>query len=113
MKIVCAFLTVAVLVFSSLCLAAGQSGQGNIDHIYQRSFDGHLYVKKAGGSWNNPDGCASSDRLVLVRDNPSRSEFYSAILAAQLANRQISAWISGCIDWGGTTYPEISGLSVY
>ena len=110
MKIV----TIAILcIISTYIHAGGASGKGEIDYIYQRSVDGHLAVYKKDGNWANPDNCGSSERMVLTRDNPSRNEFYSALLASKISGRDINAWLVGCVDWNGTTYPEISGLYTY
>ena len=113
MRTIKLFLLVLSLIQTPASLAGGNSGVGNIEWIYQRSLDGLLAVKKAGGDWSNPDNCASSDRIVLTKDNPSRSEFYSALLSSKMANKEINAWLSGCVNWNGITYPVISGLYTY
>jgi hypothetical protein len=34
----------------------------------------------------NPDRCQQSNLVVLARENPSRKEFYSAILASKMSH---------------------------
>lgn len=104
---------ITLVLLASSALAGGRSGAGKIEQTYQRSSDGLLAVHKVGGDWDNPDSCDASDRIVITRDNESRAEFYSAILAALMAGREIDAWLNGCVDWSGTTYPNISGLYNY
>ena len=73
-----------------------------------------LGIYKENSVWDNPDTCGASDKIVLTKnDNGSRSEFYSALLAAQTANRNIKAFLVGCVDWNGVTYPKIEGLYSY
>lgn len=104
---------ITMLLDVNLSYAAGDSGTGSISYMYQRSFDGLLGVHKVGGDWSNPDECDNSSRIVLKRDNPSRSEFYSSILAAKMAKTEIAAFLDGCVDWNGVTYPVITGLYTY
>ena len=109
-------LTALILAFSANSYASvgGSSGQGKISYMYQRSFDGLLAVYKEDGVWDNPDGCDHSDRIVLTKaNNGSRSEFYSALLAAQMANRNIKAYLFDCVEWNGVKYPKIEGLYTY
>jgi hypothetical protein len=100
-------------IYSSSLYAAGNSGIGEILHLYQRSSDGLLVVTKDNGDWGNPDGCQNSHSLVLAGDNPFRSEFYSAILASKMAGRNFKAHLNGCLDWNGITYPKIDGVYTY
>jgi len=106
---------ILVLLFISpnISWAAGYSDQGEIDYLYQRSSDGLLGVYKKGGDWSNPDNCDRSDRIVLTRNNSSRAEFYSAILATKMSNSNFAAYVSGCVSWNGDTYPEIVGIYTY
>lgn len=109
------FMTYLIFLLASIQLAhaAGSSGIGTISYMYQRSSDGLLGIHKAGGNWSNPDSCQDSSRIVLKRDNISRAEFYSALLAAKMANKEIAAFLAGCVDWNGVTYPVIIGLYTY
>lgn len=102
----------AVLLQPLPAAASGSSGVGTISYFYQRSTDGLLGIYREEGDWQNPDNCQSSAQIVLTRDNPSRSEFYAAILAAKMAGSPLQAHLSGCVDWNGITYPNIRGLYV-
>lgn len=81
--------------------------------MYQRSSDGLLGIYKKNGAWLNTGDCGDSSRVILLRNNSSRSEFYSALLAAKLSNNEIGFFLSGCTNWNGITYPAIIGLDTY
>lgn len=104
---------VILLTFSCTCRAEGSSGEGVISSTYLRSTDGLFAVYKVGGDWQNPDSCQSANQLVLTNDNPNRAELYAALLSAGTSGKTISAWLSGCVDWNGVTYPKIIGLNVF
>ena len=107
------YILIALIFLPGISVAAGNSGTHKISHLYQRSSDGLLGVYRKNGDWANPDNCQSSDRIVLKKDNNSRSEFYSAILASKISDRDFAAYLSGCIGWNGVTYPVITGVYTY
>jgi len=102
-----------ILIIPSLAWSSGNSGKGDIDYLYQRSSDGLLGVFKKNGNWSNPDDCDSSERIVLKRSNEFSAEFYSAILASKMSQSEFQAFLLGCVDWNGTTYPVIFGVYTY
>lgn len=109
-------LCIVITLSSSItAYAAGLSGTGAIDYIYERTTDGFLGVYKVGGNWANPDGCQDSSKLVLslATNNPIREELYSALLASKMSGRNIQTYLSGCVNWNGITYPNIVGLYTY
>lgn len=108
-----ALIIVILVMLSRVCWASGSGGDGVISSSYLRSSDGLLAVYKVGGDWQNPDGCQSANQLVLTKDNPDRAELYAALLSAGIGGKTISAWVSGCVNWNGVTYPKIIGLNVF
>jgi len=79
--------------------------------VFSRGADG-LHIVYSGGTGNpNPDGCDNANMFIApyTSSNPIREQMMvSGILAAYAANKNVKAYLMGCIGgMGGTTYPAI------
>ncbi|GAA5445422.1 hypothetical protein Misp06_03625 [Microbulbifer sp. NBRC 101763] len=102
--------------FISISLDAyspGHSGKAKISFLFNGSSNGLLLFARENGSWDNPDNCSASNYLILEKQNPSRSELYSALLASKMSNKEIDVWVRDCIEYNGKTYPKIDGIYTY
>lgn len=106
-------LALALIFVACNSHGSGNSGSGIISGTYQRSSDGLMWIQRKEGNWNNPNQCDNDERVVLERNNESRSEFYSAILASSMSKTPVSFYLSGCVLWNGVTYPRIVGMFTY
>ncbi|WP_444890836.1 hypothetical protein [Microbulbifer sp. DLAB2-AA] len=110
------------LLFFSLLLpslafsAGGSTDTGVIEVMYVNG--GWTMVRLPAldgaqpGSKNNPDSCPNSSYYALQPDTANYEALHSTLLAAQLANKKVNFWVSGC---GGQSnqYPKISSVYLY
>ena len=77
--------------------ASGSSGYIDIEQIHQRECsldkDFEIVVKN---SHLNPDNCSNDKTLNLSCDIKTYKTIVSMVIAAKMANNQMSFWLSGC-----------------
>lgn len=55
---------------------------------------------------DNPDGCDADDRLLVTFDDANRRHMLAAAIMAKAAQGKLTAWLSGCVDIDGTSFPR-------
>ena len=108
-----AVLGVSLLSWSLGAHAAGWSDRSTPGVLFIRGFDGMLTISHPGGNWGNPDGCASSDIMLLPESDPRYDDYYAGFLAALHAKARVRAWLDGCVSYKGSTYPRVANLMLY
>ena len=96
-----------LLLFSlSHCAnAAGPIGWTKIDSIAFQNSDLMIYTN----SKSNPNGCERDVAVILKSSDPNFDKAYSMILAAYMADKEITAYSDGCHTFDGKTYNYIRG----
>lgn len=92
--------------------AEGFSGVQKIGVLHNNA-SGHVQIFGAVGAWNNPDSCDVSDRLILQRSHSQWKELFATVLSAQMTETDFSAFLNGCVDVGGVTYPKVVNINTY
>ncbi len=93
---------------------AGSSGPDTIGGLQHRP-DRLLLVWAGDGAWNNPDGCDTTARAVLVPGQASTESYrekFAAILVADLNGNTVRFWFSGCFNLNNVTSPIITNVSI-
>jgi len=100
-------ISIAILFISSHAFAGLQTARGTISQLYIYAGDVHVMVT---GVEDN-DGCESTHYYALKPTTTGFEQMYSALLAAQMSNKKVKFWISGC---GGQfdKYPNIISVWV-
>jgi hypothetical protein len=106
-----ALIIVAALTASSAVVGGGSSGIQALDAARVRT-DGVVLFRGVTVDWNNPDSCVRSDWVALSPLHAYYREIYAAMLAAYATAKEVSFWLSGCVEASGDTYPEISSITV-
>ncbi len=91
--------------------ATGLTGYRDI--WYVRIGNGHIRVY-GSTNWTDPSSCSGSptNQSVIVLDtDPSYKEIVAAVLAAEMGNREVQFWVSGCTTDSGSQYPK--GTFIY
>jgi hypothetical protein len=104
-----ALILVGLLLSSGFASAGDWSGRGYIDHIYINYGWVMVRVPQMTG---NPDGCGSTHYYALMPSDPNYTVMHGALLAAQLAGREVKFWVNGCAGQFGK-FPHIESVIVY
>lgn len=101
---------IGLLIASSKALfAGGGTSQGEIAHIYVNN---HWTMVHAPSIKDNPDSCQSTSYYAINPADKNYQTLHSTLLAAQLANRKVRFWLSGCGGQNGN-HPKIISVWVY
>jgi hypothetical protein len=104
MKLLTIFLTAITLFLPTYSFAGQGSGWGKIIELNINKH-GRLMIRFSK-KIVNPDNCQRGDFYIVEKsDSNAANRFYSAILAAHAANKDVQFWISGCTKnkhWGYT-----------
>lgn len=90
------------------------SGKGLITQFYMNSHGNFLRVKFSKDVVN-PAGCEGEDFYINeLTDTEGSNRFYSTVLAAYMAKKEVSFWISGCSNnrYWDKTRPRIWDIYV-
>lgn len=98
-------------LITSNAFANGESGIKSVHEIYAMK-DG-VKIISSEGSWDNPDNCDVSSALVIPHDHLAYDALLSMALSIQARGIKLRAWVDGCFNWGGATYPQVWGISSY
>ncbi len=93
----------------------GTSGEDTIDRLLQTP-DRLLLVWPDDGAWNNPDGCDTPARAVLVPELVSPESYrekFAAILGAHLNGNTVRFRFSGCFNLDNVTIPIITTVAIF
>ena len=95
-----------LLVPAFSAFSAGGSGDRMISYIEVMT-NGGIIIQGAT-SFNNPDVCTHSHRIVVLSSNEHLNLYYAAALTAYSTDNYIWAWLNGCWDapWG-EQYPIV------
>lgn len=102
MKII---LVVFVFLIPSIVSAGESSGVGKITMLYVKP-DASWVRVNFSNAIKNPDSCNENGLgfyVVELDDSKESDRFFSSLLAAYAAQKNISFWISGCstaMPWG-------------
>lgn len=106
------------VIFLMLCLSvsswADGSGFGTITQFYVNRA-GNLVRIHFSEPIVNPSNCGGAAFYIgELDDTPGSDRFYSALLAAYTAKKQVNFWISGCTQgsWWGSTRPKIADIYI-
>lgn len=105
MKLITTLLLLMIAIVLSQPVVAGESsGWGEITEL---NINKHGRVRiKFSKPIVNPDNCERTEFYIVESDDSvGAKQFFSAILAAHTAGKQVSFWISGCTPgkhWGFT-----------
>ena len=106
------FIFFFVLGISGFSLAAGTSGQVNLEYISQKA-TGEIFIKTTTPHLN-PDSCADGARwAVILDDNPYKKEFLASTLTAAASGAQVSFYLGGCFNYQGMEYPYVNALNLF
>ena len=89
------------LLFSSAAMADGSSGQQTISSFAVDTKDQLVWI--AGpAAWSNPDGCGSSNLVLVQFSNPYYRDLLAEITTAYAAGKTVAFGLSGCVasPWG-------------
>ena len=105
-------LLLAALFASSSASAGVGSGTGKITELYTNA-SGSIARIQFSAAIKNPDNCGKSTfYMVELNDSAGSNRFYSTLLAAHAAQKDVSFWVHGCTNgtyWGGTQ-PKITDI---
>lgn len=96
MKTFKAFALASLLMASPLSFASGSTPNGMVTDIV--FFHGHTGILIKHTAMSDPDGCGRSDYFILPDTYFRFKEAYAALLAANLANKQVGFTVSGCMQ---------------
>ena len=103
MKSLAVIMVVLTLAFPHYCFAT-QSGKGKITQLNINKH-GRMMIRFSQ-KIVNPENCQRGEFYIVEKsDSNAANRFYSAILAAHMANKTVEFWISGCTKgkhWGYT-----------
>lgn len=108
MKKIYLILCLSFLV-SSACFAGGGTAWGKIKLTYVNH--GWTMVDVDGIS-DNPDGCESTTYYAMRPSDANYEVLHSTLMAAQLANKRVRFWVSGC-SGQGSRFPKIVSVWVH
>lgn len=99
------FLT-AILSVSASSNAGGQATQnGTIEFLKIES--NLVTIKIQAEDQADPDDCGTVGSVMLSDDTTNGDRQYSALIAAQMAQKPIKLYVSGCIEKSGISYPKL------
>ena len=104
------------LVTALLALAPISAfGAGSTGSVVPTSYevDSWNQVLIVSGSWANPDSCGTSSYVIIQMSNSSYKDMFATVLAAGIAGKALSFWVSGCMtgSWG-VTAPTVLDTSI-
>jgi hypothetical protein len=105
-KVKLIILTMMIVFGASSVQAAGYAAQ-NVGIGAVGVKDNISYVRRASGTWGNPDGCASST-LVFFESK----QILASALTAKASGTNVDVYVDGCQPWAGTSYPIAVTISV-
>ena len=100
------------LLFPVASFAGGSSGTQVLERVAIGT-DGLIQLDGVEAAWNNPDGCDASDVLIMPAADETgtitdiNATIAAAVIAAKLKGTPVSAFVNGCVDLSGTTYPRV------
>lgn len=93
-KIVSKLLFANLLILSTATKADGQIPTGEIGNLYFHAGHSGLLIKH--DHLADPDNCGRADWFILPNTHPHAEKIYSLLLSAQIANKKVSLFVSGC-----------------
>ncbi|AOT08313.1 hypothetical protein [Pseudoalteromonas luteoviolacea] len=103
-------LMAVILAFSLQAKASGGTDSGKIAQMYVNGGWTMVHipniVTNVRGSKNNPDSCNNNYWFAIEPNDPNYTTLHSTLMAAQIAEKNVHFWVSGC---GGQNrhYPKI------
>jgi len=98
------FFSIVLFLISTLAYSGAGSGVGKIELLYVKPNANWMKIHFSR-EIVNPNGCEKTGFYIVELDDSKASDrFYSALLAAYAAQKDIHFWISGCSSvkpWGG------------
>jgi len=55
----------------------------------------------------DPDGCKNLNVVILENETTTGERQFSALLAAQMADRPVKIWVSGCVARWNQDWPKV------
>ncbi|GAB6260086.1 hypothetical protein L4174_005535 [Photobacterium sp. CCB-ST2H9] len=105
-----------LLLFTpGMALANAMSAQGYITQLYVKPGSNFVRVTFSQPIVNTENCEKSGSYIAELDDSKSSDRFYSALLAAHMAQKKVSFWIAGCTSgeyWGGK-HPKIYDIYIY
>jgi len=105
----------SLLLISSSIFAAEGSGVGKIKELYIDA-QGTFVRLQFSQPIKNPENCQKAVFYMLeLDDSPGSNRYLSSVLAAYMAQKNVSFWINGCTKksyWGGTQ-PQLHDIYMY
>ena len=109
-KIIFTLAVACGLLGSASVMAAGTTGDRTLANV---SVTSDSYVRlEATNNWGNPDGCDSGKFIFVDPANTAFKIMTAASLTAFAAGSTVKAWVDGCYERNGTTYPILVTLNV-
>ena len=108
-------LLLAISFLSANVFSGTTAGPEDVHLLYTRGSDGLFGVYAEDGSWHSNENCDDNSRVVIDPglSEQVRSEFVSIILSQKVAERPMSFYLNGCVEWNGISHPKIIGIYVY
>ena len=107
------------LMLFSLAHGSGHLNDFTITELRLTSGDSGVHILYSGGTWSgtpNPDGCQSSNMLVVpykLDDPEIQRSVIASLLTGYALGRSFRAWVEGCIaGTSSSTYPWVKLLYV-
>ena len=98
-------LGICLLLLMPLAHAGFDSGVGKITMLYMKPNANWVRINFSKPIKNEKNCGEKGFYIAELDDSRASDRFYSALLAAHAAQRDVSFWISGCSDvapWGST-----------
>lgn len=83
-----ALIALGATLLPTLALGAGTSGSGTIQSLEVDSYD-QIVVITGATNWSNPDGCSSSNFVILQTSNSMYKDTLATILSSATAGKNI------------------------
>ena len=99
---------IAFLFLVNQAFAGDFSYWGTIKQTYTGSGWTMIAIE---GEMNNPDGCERSDYYAITTSHSNYNGILSSVLSAQMANKKVSFWLSGC-GGQGNKYPRLTSIKI-
>lgn len=100
------FLAVTLIFTTTSAHSAGSIKGNKISKVAFQS--GHFFIYSEG--WNNPNSCQNTNAVIRQSDDSNFDNAYSLLLAAFMADKNVSGYSDGCREWDGKTYNTIRGF---
>lgn len=60
----------------------------------------------------DPDSCKNLNAVILESETTTGERQFSALLAAQMADRPVKIWVSGCVARWNKDWPKVTSVIV-